>query len=152
MSNEENTVRLHRVFKAPPERVYRAFVDTDALVRWIPPYGFVGKVHEADIRVGGSIHMSFVNFGTGSESSFRATYLELEEPRLIHYTDQFDDPSMPDKMDVTITIEPVVAGTELKVVQTNIPKQIPASYCYLGWEESLAQLKHLVEPEIPDPS
>lgn len=150
MSDESRTVHLHHVFKAPVERVYRAFIDPDALCRWIPPYGFLGKMHEADVREGGSYHMSFTNFGTGSSHSFRAKFLELSENRQIRYTDQFDDPSMQDVMEVTISFEAVPAGTSLTVVQQNIPPQIPVSYCYLGWQESLAQLKNLVEPEIPD--
>ncbi len=150
MSDESRTVRLHRVLKAPPERVYRAFTDPDAVCRWIPPYGFLGKIHEADIREGGSVHMSFTNFGTGSSHSFRARYLELSENTRIRYTDQFDDPSMQDLMEVEITFAAVPAGTELRVVQRNLPPQIPVSFCYLGWQESLAQLAHLVEPEIPD--
>ncbi len=149
MSDESRTVQLHHVFKAPVERVYRAFIDPDALCRWIPPYGFLGRVHEADVREGGSYHMSFTNFGTGSSHSFRAKFLELSENRRIRYTDQFDDPSMQDVMEVTISFEAVPAGTSLTVVQQNIPPHIPVSYCYLGWQESLAQLKNLVEPEIP---
>lgn len=150
MSDESRTVRLHHVFKAPVERVYRAFIDPDAVCRWIPPYGFLAKVHEADIREGGTCHMSFTNFGTGSSHSFRARYVEMVENSRIRYTDQFDDPSMQDLMEVTITFETAPAGIELKVTQTNIPPQIPISFCYLGWQESLAQLKNLVEPEIPD--
>jgi uncharacterized protein YndB with AHSA1/START domain len=150
MSDEARTVRLHHVFKAPVERVYRAFIDPDAMCRWIAPYGFLAKVHEADIREGGSCHMSFINFGTGNGHSFRVRYVEMVENSRLRYTDQFDDPSMQDLMEVTITLEAVPAGTELRVVQANLPPQIPISFCYLGWQESLAQLKNLVEPEIPD--
>jgi uncharacterized protein YndB with AHSA1/START domain len=144
------TVRLHRVLRAPAERIYRAFTDPDAMCRWLPPYGFLGKVHEADIREGGSCHMSFTNFGTGSSHSFRARYVELVEHELIRYTDQFDSDAMPEVMEVTVRLTPVSCGTDLHVVQANIPSQIPVEFCYLGWQESLAQLAHLVEPEIPD--
>src|SRR5690606_1420210 len=140
MSNESNTVRLHRVIKAPAERVYRAFTDPDAMCRWLPPYGFLGKVHEADVRVGGSVHMSFINFNTGSSHSFRTKYVELVEHSLVRYTDQFDDPAMPQVMEVTIKLRQGIAGTDLEAVQSNIPPQILAEFCYLGWQESLAQL------------
>ena len=150
MSTETPTVRLHRVIKAPAERVYHAFTDPDAMCRWLPPYGFLGKIHEADIREGGSCHMSFTNFGTGSSHSFRIRYVEMVQNSKLRYTDQFDDPSMPELMEVTVTFRQGMAGTELTVVQANIPAQIPLEFCYLGWQESLAQLAHLVEPEIPD--
>ncbi len=150
MSKESNTVRLHRVLKAPAERVYRAFTDPDAMCRWLPPYGFLGKILEADIREGGSCHMSFTNFSTGTSHSFRASYVEMVPGKRLRYTDQFDDPSMPDVMEVTVTFTQGMVSTELEVVQANIPVQIPVEFCYLGWQESLAQLAHLVEPEIPD--
>ncbi len=150
MSNDARTVRLHRVLRAQPERVYRAFLDPDAMARWLPPYGFIGKVHESDIRVGGSYRMSFTNFGTGKSQSFGGKYVELVENSRIRYTDQFEDPTMPDVLEVTVTLTPVSIGTELHVVQTNIPAAIPLEFCYLGWQESLSQLAHLVEPEIPD--
>ncbi len=150
MSDEANTVRLHRVFKAPPERVYRAFTDPDAMCRWLPPYGFLAKMHEHDIRVGGGYRMSFTNFGTGSSHSFGVKYVEMVENELIRHTDQFDDPSMQQVMEVTVSFRAVLCGTELSVVQANLPPQIPVEFCYLGWQESLAQLAHLVEPEIPD--
>jgi uncharacterized protein YndB with AHSA1/START domain len=150
MAKQPNTVRLHRVFTAPPERVYRAFLDPTAKARWLPPYGFLGTVHSDDARVGGSYRMSFTNFGTGSSHTFGGSYEELVPNERIRYNDQFEDPNMPDKMDVTVTFTKVEVGTELTVVQSGIPDAIPLSACYLGWQESLAQLKHLVEPEIPD--
>jgi len=150
MSNDTNTVRLHRVLRAQPERVYRAFLDPDAMARWLPPHGFLGKVHEVDVRVGGGYRMSFTNFGTGSSHSFRGKYVELVENSRIRYTDQFDHPGMTEVMDITVTLTPVSMGTDLKVVQSNLPPVIPVDACYLGWQESLNQLAHLVEPEIPD--
>jgi len=150
MAKEIPTVRLHRVFRAPPERVYRAFLDPSAMERWLPPYGFLGKVHEADVRVGGGYRMSFTNFGTGSSHFFGGKYIELVEPSLIRYTDQFENPAMPEVLTVTVTLKVVTAGTELEVIQANIPPSIPLDFCYLGWQESLAQLAKLVEPEIPD--
>ncbi len=150
MSKDNNTVRLHRVLRAPPERVYRAFFDASALERWLPPYGFLGKVHEIDARVGGGYRMSFTNFGTGSSHSFRVKYLELVQNSLIRSTDQFDDPAMPEIMEVTVSLAPVAVGTEIHVTQANLPPSIPVEYCYLGWQESLEQLARLVEPEIPD--
>jgi uncharacterized protein YndB with AHSA1/START domain len=145
-----NTIRLHRVLRAPAERVYRAFLEPDALARWIPPYGFVGKVHEIDARVGGSYRMSFTNFGTGTTHAFGGTYTELVPNERLRYTDRFDDPAMPGEMQVTITLRPVICGTDLHIEQANVPAQIPVEMCYLGWQESLTQLAHLVEPEIPD--
>jgi uncharacterized protein YndB with AHSA1/START domain len=150
MSKSENTVRLHRVLKAPPERVYKAFLDADAKARWLPPYGFVGKVHEMDARVGGGYRMSFTNFGTGSSHSFSGKYIELTPHERIRYTDKFDDPNLPGEMTVTVTLKQVLCGTELSIVQENLPAAIPVEFCYLGWQESLAQLAHLVEPEIAD--
>lgn len=145
-----NTVRFHRVLRAPPERVYRAFIDPDAMARWLPPYGFTGKVHEMDAHVGGGYRMSFTNFGTGHSHSFRGKYVELTPHTLIRYTDRFDDPNLPGEMQVTVALEKVVCGTELTIVQEGIPAAIPVEFCYLGWQESLSQLALLVEPEIPD--
>jgi len=152
MSQSTGTVRLHRVLRAPAERVFRAFVDPDAMVKWLPPYGFTGKVHSIDARVGGGYRMSFTNFGTGKSHSFGATYAELTPHERIRYTDKFDDPNMPDEMQVTITLRTVLCGTELAIVQEGIPAAIPVEMCYLGWQESLAQLAHIVEPQIPDGS
>lgn len=144
------TVRLHRVLRAPAERVYKAFIDPDAMVKWLPPYGFTGKMHSMDARVGGSYKMSFTNFGTGSSHVFGGTYTELTPHERIRYTDKFDDPNLPGEMQVTVTLRKVVCGTEVEIVQTGIPAMIPAEMCYLGWQESLVQLAHVVEPEIPD--
>ncbi|MBK8804713.1 MAG: SRPBCC family protein [Fibrobacteres bacterium] len=145
-----NTVLLHRVFKSSPEKLYKAFLDPAANAKWLPPYGFTATVHEMDVRVGGKFRMSFTNFGTGSSNSFGGTYLELVPNEKIRYTDQFDDPSMPDVIEVTVELRPVLCGTDLQVIQANLPESIPVEFCYLGWQESLAQLAHLVEPEIPD--
>lgn len=145
-----NTVLLHRVFKASPEKVYKAFLDPAANAKWLPPYGFTATVHEMDVRVGGKFRMSFTNFGAGSSHSFGGTYLELVPNEKIRYTDQFDDPAMPDVIEVTVELRPVLCGTDLQVIQANLPESIPVEFCYLGWQESLAQLAHLVEPEIPD--
>ena len=150
MSNAPGTVRLHRVLRAPAERVYRAFLDPDALARWLPPFGFVGKVHSMEARVGGGYHMSFTNFGTGSSHPFSATYTELVPNELIRHADRFDDPGLPGEMQVTIALKAVACGTELQVVQEGIPAAIPVEFCYLGWQESLVLLAQLVEPEIPD--
>jgi uncharacterized protein YndB with AHSA1/START domain len=150
MSNSGNTVRLHRVLKAPAERVYKAFLDADAKARWLPPYGFIGKVHEMDARVGGGYRMSFTNFGTGSSHSFSGKYVELTPHERIRYIDKFDDPNLLGEMAVTVTLKKVLCGTELSIVQENLPAAIPVEFCYLGWQESLAQLANLVEPEIPD--
>lgn len=144
-----NTVRLHRVLRAPPERVYRAFLDADALVKWLPPNGFTGKVHHLDARVEGSYRMSFTNFISGASHSFGGKYLELVQDRKIVHTDAFDDPNLPGEMRTTISFRPVSCGTELNVVQEGIPEAIPAEACYLGWQESLALLGQLVEAEIP---
>lgn len=145
-----NTVRLHRVLRADPEKVYRAFLDPEAMVKWLPPYGFTASVHESDVREGGSYRMSFTNFGTGKSQSFGGTYQELREGELIRYTDQFDDPGLPGTMQVTIRFNKVLCGTELNIVQEGVPEVIPVEFCYLGWGESLAQLALLVEPNIPE--
>ncbi|MCA9102439.1 MAG: SRPBCC family protein [Planctomycetales bacterium] len=150
MANPSNTVRLHRVIRAPAERVYRAFLEPGAKERWLPPFGFIGKVHEMDARVGGGYRMSFTNFGTGTSHSFAGKYIELTPNERIRYTDSFDDPNLPGEMSVTVTLRPVSCGTELEVVQEGIPDVIPTEACYLGWQESLLQLAHLVEPTIPD--
>ncbi|MEW6756336.1 MAG: SRPBCC family protein [Candidatus Latescibacterota bacterium] len=144
------TVRLHRVLRAPPERVYRAFLDPDAMVKWVPPHGFTAKVHQMDARVGGGYRMSFTNFGTGKTHSFGGTYRELVPGQRIRYDDQFDDPGLPGQMAVTISFRQVACGTELEIVQEGIPAAIPVEFCYLGWQESLQLLAHVVEPEIPD--
>ena len=145
-----STVRLHRVLKAKPERVYKAFLDADAKAKWLPPFGFTAKVHSNDARVGGSYKMSFTNFTTGSSHSFGGTYTELKANDVIRYTDTFDDPNLPGEMHVTVTLKGTPFGTELNVTQEGIPDAIPADACYLGWQESLTQLAQLVEPEIPD--
>lgn len=150
MSNDTNTVRFHRVLRAPPERVYRAFLDPDAMAKWLPPHGFTGKVHEMEARVGGAYRMSFTNFSTGKSHAFGGTYTELETDERIRYTDKFDDPGLPGEMQITVTFRAVSCGTELEIVQEGLPAVIPVEYCYLGWQESLALLAHLVEPEIPD--
>jgi len=145
-----NTVQLHRVLQAPPERVYRAFVNPEAMVRWLPPYGFTAKVHESDVRVGGGYKMSFTNFTTGKSHSFGGKYVELKPNESIRYTDRFDDPNLPGEMQVTITLRKVLCGTELSIEQKGIPEMIPVEMCYLGWQQSLNQLSQLVEPEISD--
>ena len=143
------TVRFHRVFKATPERVYRAFLDADAMVKWLPPHGFTGRVDHVDARVGGTFRMSFTNFSTGSSHSFGGEYLELVPGERIVHTDRFDDPNLPGEMRVTVTFRQVSCGTELIVVQEGIPEVIPTEACCLGWQESLTLLALLVEPEIP---
>jgi uncharacterized protein YndB with AHSA1/START domain len=143
------TVRLHRVLRAGPERVYRAFVEANAMAKWIPPYGFTCTVHHMDAKVGGTYKMSFTNFGTGHGHAFGGTYLELVPGERIRYTDRFDDPNLPGEMITTVTLKAVSCGTELNVVQEGLPEAIPPEMCYLGWQESLAQLATLVEPEIP---
>jgi uncharacterized protein YndB with AHSA1/START domain len=150
MADSSNTVRLHRILRATPDRVYRAFLDPDAMVKWLPPHGFTGKIHEMDARVGGGYRMSFTNFGTGKSHSFGVKYIELTPNVRIRQTDQFDDPNLPGEMQVTISLQKVACGTELTIVQEGIPSVIPVEFCYLGWQESLALLAHLVEPEIPD--
>jgi uncharacterized protein YndB with AHSA1/START domain len=143
-----NTVRLHRVLRAPPERVYRAFLNPDAMAKWIPPNGFTGTVHHMEARVGGTFRMSFTNFTTGQSHSFGGEYLELVPNELIRYTDQFDDPNLPGVIQVTVSLKAVSCGTELNVVQEGIPDVIPVEMCYLGWQDSLVLLAKLVEPEI----
>jgi uncharacterized protein YndB with AHSA1/START domain len=145
-----NTVRLHRVLRSTPERVYRAFLDPDAIAKWLPPFGFTCKVHQLDAKVGGSHKMSFTNFTTGKSHSFGGTYLELKPHERIRYTDRFDDPNLPGEMQTTITLKPVSCGTDLLAVQEGIPEMIPVEGCYLGWQESLVLLAKLVEAEIPD--
>jgi uncharacterized protein YndB with AHSA1/START domain len=143
------TVRFHRVLKAPPERVYKAFLDASALAKWLPPYGFTCTVHQLDARVGGSFRMSFANFGSGNGHSFGGEYRELVPGERIVYTDRFDDPNLPGELLVTVHLRKVLCGTELSIVQEGIPEMIPVEMCTLGWQESLAQLATLVEPEIP---
>jgi uncharacterized protein YndB with AHSA1/START domain len=150
MSNNTNTVRLHRVLRAPADRVYRAFLDADAMAKWIAPHGFTGKVHHMDARVGGNYRMSFTNFGSGKSHSFGGTYVELTPHERIRYTDRFEDSNLPGEMQVTISLRKVVCGTELTIVQEGLPAAIPVEFCYAGWQESLMLLAHLVEPEIPD--
>ncbi len=145
----KGTVQLHRVLRAPPERVYRAFLDADAMAKWLPPYGFTCKVHHMDARVGGTFKMTFTSFSAGQGHSFGGEYLELVPSAKIRYTDVFDDPGLPGKMQTAIALTQVSCGTEVSVVQEGIPEAIPLEMCYLGWQESLAQLAHLVEPEIP---
>ncbi|WP_338580015.1 SRPBCC family protein [Pseudomonas sp. ML2-2023-6] len=144
-----NTIRLHRIIKATPERIYRAFLDADALAKWLPPNGFTGKVHHLDAKVGGTFKMSFSNFGSGQVHSFGGEYLELVPHELIRYTDKFDDPALPGVMQTTVSLREVFCGVELTVVQEGIPEVIPPEACYLGWQESLVLLAQLVEPEIP---
>ena len=153
--NPTGTVRLHRVLRAPPQRVYKAFIDPDALVKWMAPHGFTAKVHSMDARVGGGYKMSFTNFSTGSSHSFGGKYIELKPNELLRYTDKFDAPPgspMAGEMQMTVTLKKVLGGTatELTIVQEGIPAVIPAEMCYLGWQESLHLLAHVVEPEIPD--
>ena len=144
-----NTIRLHRVFHAPPERVYRAFLDPAAKCKWLPPNGFTCTVHHMEAKVGGTYKMSFTNFSSGSKHSFGGTYVELVPGEKIRYTDRFDDPNLPGEMQVTITLKKVSVGTELNIVQEGVPAAIPPEACYLGWQESLVLLGKLVEPEIP---
>jgi uncharacterized protein YndB with AHSA1/START domain len=145
-----NTIRLHRVLRATPEKLYRAFLDGDAMAKWLPPNGFTAKVHHLDARVGGTFKMSFTNFSTGKGQSFGGAYLELVPHERIRYTDKFDDPNLPGEMQTTVTLKKVSCGTELNVVQEGVPELIPVEACYLGWQDSLNQLERLVEPEIPD--
>ena len=149
MSNT-NTIRLHRVLKAPPERVYRAFLDPAAMCKWLPPNGFTGQVHHLEAKVGGTYKMSFTNFSTGNSHSFGGEYLELTPNERIRHTDRFDDPNLPGEIQTTITLRQVFCGTELNIVQEGVPGVIPAEACYLGWQESLTLLAKLVEAEIPD--
>ncbi len=150
MSEETGTVRLHRVLRAPAERVYKAFTDKDAIERWLPPYGFTGRIHDIDVRVGGGYTMSFTNFSTGNDHSFSVKFTELVPGKRIRHTDRFDDESLPGEMRVSIELVSVVCGTDLKIVQEGIPSVIPVEMCYLGWQESLEMLARLVEPDIPD--
>jgi uncharacterized protein YndB with AHSA1/START domain len=145
-----NTIRLHRVLRASPEKIYRAFLDADALAKWLPPNGFTCRVHHLDAKVGGTHKMSFTNFSTGNSHSFGGKYVELVPNELIRYTDKFDDLNLPGEMSATISLKKVSCGTEVNIVQEGVPAVIPAEACYLGWQESLALLAKLVEPEIPD--
>ena len=145
-----STIRLHRVLRATPERIYRAFLDPDAMVKWLPPNGFTGKVHQMDARVGGSYKMSFTNFTTRKSHSFGGQYVELTPNERIRHTDKFDDPNLPGEMQVTISLKEVSVGTAVNIIQEGVPDVIPAEACYLGWQESLALLAKLVEAEIPD--
>ena len=145
-----NNVKFHRVLRATPERVYRAFLDPDAMAKWLPPNGFTGKVHQIDAKVGGSYKRSFTNFSSGKSHSFGGTYVELTPHERIRYTNKFDNANLPGEMQTTVTLRPVFCGTELNIVQEGIPAAIPAEACYLGWQESLALLAKLVEVEIPD--
>lgn len=150
MSNETNTIRLHRVFRAPAERVYRAFIDPEAMAKWSPPHGFTGKVHEMDARVGGGYRMSFTNFTTGTSHFFGGKFVELKPHERIRYTDRFEDPNLPGEIEVTITLRAVPSGTEVDIVQAGVPAVIPADGCYVGWQQSLSLFGDLVEAEIPD--
>ena len=150
MAPSTNTVKLHRVLRASPERVYRAFLDADAMAKWLPPHGFTGKVHHIDPRVGGGYRMSFTNFNTGKSHSFGGIYTELTPHTRIRYTDKFEDPNLPGEMHITISLRVVSCGTEINIIQEGVPAIIPLEYCYLGWQESLLLLTQLVEPEIPD--
>jgi uncharacterized protein YndB with AHSA1/START domain len=145
-----HTIRLHRVLRASPEKVYRAFIDPDARAKWLPPNGFTAKVHHSDVKVGGGYKMSFTNFTTGHSHSFGGTYLELTPYERIRYSDKFDDPNLPGEMQVTITLKKVSCGTELNVLQEGVPEIIPPEACYVGWQDSLVQLAQLIEPNIAD--
>ena len=145
-----NTVRFHRVLKAPPGKIYRAFLDACALAKWLPPYGFTCQVHHLDAKVGGTYRMTFTNFTTQNGNSFGGTYLELVPGQAIRYANKFDDPNLPGEMQTTIKLKPVLVGTEVNIEQSGIPAVIPPEMCYLGWQESLAQLAHVVEPDIPN--
>ena len=149
-TSNTNTIKLNRVLQAPPERVYKAFLDPGAMVKWLPPNGFTGEVHHLDAKVGGTYRMSFTNFSTGNSHSFGGEYLELVPGERIRHTDKFEDANLPGEMTTTITFTKVSVGTELNIVQEGVPAAIPPEACYLGWQESLALLKKLVEPEIPD--
>ncbi len=145
-----NSIKLHRVLRTKPEKIYRAFLDAGAMVKWLPPNGFTAKVHELDARVGGKHRMSFTNFTSGKSHSFGGEYLELVPNERIRYTDRFDDPNLLGEMQITVTLKPVSVGTELSIIQEGIPSVIPTEACYLGWQESLILLAKIVEPEIPD--
>ena len=149
MSTQTGTVRFHRVLTAPPERIYRAFLDADAMCKWLPPHGFTGHVHSMDARVGGGYRMSFTNFSSGNSHSFGGTFVELVPNERIRHTDTFDDPNLPGEMQTTIVLRKVMVGTEIEIVQEGIPAVIPTEACYLGWQESLTLLAQLVQPEIP---
>jgi uncharacterized protein YndB with AHSA1/START domain len=149
-TSNTSTIRLHRVLKAPPERVYRAFLDPGAMSKWLPPNGFTCQVHQLDAKVGGKYKMSFTNFSTGKSHSFGGEYQELKPNELLRYSDSFDDPNLPGEMQTTVTLKKVSVGTELSIVQEGVPALIPAEACYLGWQESLMLLAKVVEPEIPD--
>ena len=149
-TNNTNTIRLHRVLNAKPERVYKAFIDAAAMSKWLPPNGFTGEVHHLDAKVGGTYKMSFTNFSSGKSHSFGGEFLELKPHERIRYTDRFDDPNMPGEIQTTITLKQVSVGTELNIVQEGVPAVIPAEACYMGWQESLILLAKLVEAEIPD--
>ena len=145
-----NTIRLHRVLRAAPEKIYRAFTDPDAMAKWLPPYGFIAKMHHAEVKGGGTFRMSFTNFTTGNSHSFGGSYLELVPNERLRYTDKFDDPNLPGEMTVTVNLNKVACGTELHIEQAGVPAVIPPEMCYLGWQESLEQLTKLVEPDIPN--
>ncbi len=149
MSDTSNTIRLHRVLRAPAERIYRAFLDPDALCRWLPPYGYLGKIDRIDPQVGGTFHMTFTNFGTGDNHSFESKFLELVPGERVRLADKFDDPGLVGNMTKTIMLRSVSCGTEMEILHEGLPSAIPAEMCYLGWQESLLQLQRLVEPEIP---
>ncbi|MET0066009.1 MAG: SRPBCC family protein [Candidatus Thiodiazotropha sp.] len=150
MATQSNTVSLLRILKAPPERVYRAFIDPDAKIRWEPPFGFIARIHEWDLRVGGTYRMSFINFSSGQEHSFGGKFLELEEHHKLVVTDAFDDPALAGSMRTSVQMRPVLNGTELCIEQSGIPEAIPLEFCHAGWQESLVQLGQLVEADIPD--
>ena len=150
MTDATGTVRLHRVLRAPPSRVYRAFLEPAAMAKWLPPYGFTAQVEHLDARVGGTFRMAFTNFGTGKAQAFGGEYVELVPDRRIRYTDRFDDPNLPGAMDVLVELRDVLCGCEVTIEQRGIPAAIPVEFCYLGWQESLEQLARLVEPNIPD--
>lgn len=145
-----HTIRLHRVLRTTPEKIYRAFLEADAMAKWLPPHGFTARVHHSDPRVGGTFRMSFTNFTTNQTHAFGGSYLELVPHERIRYTDKFDDPGLPGEMQVTVTLKKVSCGTEINIVQEGVPAVIPAESCHLGWQESLGQLAQLVEPEIPN--
>lgn len=147
---ENNSVSLHRVLKAAPEKIYRAFTDANAMASWIPPFGFLCVVHSMDVKIGGNYSMSFINFSTGKGHSFGGTYMELKPNEFIKYTDKFDDPNLPGEMLTSVWLKKLSCGTELKIIQEGIPSVIPTEMCYLGWQESLEKLAKLVEPQIPD--
>src|SRR5580765_7049869 len=145
---QTNTIRLHRVLRAPPDRIYKAFLDADAMAKWLPPNGYTGKVHHMDVRVGGTFRMSFTNFSSGASHAFGGEYLELTPHERLRYTDKFDDPNLPGEIQVTVSLKKVFCGTEVNIVQDGLPDAIPVEACYLGWQDSLRNLASLVEPEI----